>query len=266
MNIFDATFPAIFYETLEKEGWEIDNINTNDVLTYVTNHFTGLGWAITADVTGVFYAELTTHTNLGIFCFKMVYDMEEIPAILQVFIRYQQRDWKNIDKATLNDMFSAFGALSKSRGYFIKHIDKTAEASEIIMNATNIHQILNPTFQSVELIGDFYLAGVLESRIFIAKENIPLAWKKWQEHLKDAPSFATIDEYVKENFFSKPTYDEDGNITNFQQGGDDWIYVELEYIAEFIQSGSYFLIQDDDYQLHRADYLDGKVYYTSEII
>jgi len=269
---FDATLPAIFYEILEKEGWEAGSVNTNETLTYTINAFTGLGCEITAETEGVFYAEIITCELLGNFQLKIVYDEQEITDILGVFIEFQQIDWKKFHRKMIEPFFAKLSSFPKSKAYFCKYSESKDVQNKVVIachefevNDLNIQKILNPKFKEVAEFS-FYLAGVLESQIVILKENIEAAWAKWQISLEIARNYDTLDEFVQEMTFEKPTYNELGNIMNFPQGGDIWIYPELEQIAEFIQSGSYFIIQDDGYKLHKVEYENGKVIYSSEIL
>ena len=263
---FEARFPEIFYVRLEAQGWEPDNVNTNDMFRYETAE--GCAWEVMAGEPGTIELELNTYDTSGHFFLEIHYHQPD--PVLDMLTGLQEVD--GTDKDSLQDFFINLIEIPDIQAFFIKQTGNWHKKEEIVthqipVSRASVERILNPRFKEVPGI-DFYLAGVLESRIVIRKENFDAVLQKLKLYYEgssvDLSQVESLPALIEKELHRTPRLDEQGNIVDVLQGGDSWMFEALETVTEYIENGSFTLLQDDGWELHRIDYHDGTVTYHSE--
>jgi hypothetical protein len=119
----------------------------------------------------------------------------------------------------------------------------------------------------------FYLGRYIDGKLFIKKENLSAAFKAFKTRiLKEEPDISTyfdinswtsLDDVLHDDTMEF-IYDKDGNVIDIDQGGDLWGTWILKYIPDFVESGSYFVIVDDEDRFWQVVFKNNQILYFKQ--
>lgn len=121
---------------------------------------------------------------------------------------------------------------------------------------------------------NFYLGTPINTKLLITPKNQALAHQRLLAHIRANPqeflmgnnllTTTSLGDFFEEGSFVKPIFDEAKNIIGLEQGGDCWVFWELEMISDLVETGSFILIQDDGAVFWKVIYSQDGVRYFRE--
>ena len=236
--------PQTFYDRLEQEGWESDEVNGCDILLIRNDFDVDCEiWPVEDEPDALEFI-FHTYEKRGRFQFRIEHQQQDDFIINRILDCYNSESYIALIDALLQNPKLAVYVLK-----FYQH-EKGGEtnASKQRVTAENLLTLDAPTFEPIAWI-DFYLAGKVSSTLAIPNAHFDAAYQRLahsarynQKHLED---FGSLLDAIPHLFYYDPPLDAEGNIIDIPFGSDLWDFEFLELLKDLFVPGSFVILQDD---------------------
>jgi len=227
-----------FYDRLEQEGWESDEVNGCDILQ-IRNDF-DVDCEIWPVEDSPDALEFTFHTyeKRGRFQFRIEHQQQDDFIINRILDCYNAESYVALIDALLQNPKLAVYVLK-----FFQH-EKGGETlvSQQRVTAENLPMLDAPQFEPIDWI-DFYLAGKVSSTLTIPNVHFDAAYQRLAARYE--LQFGSLQETIANLFYYAPPLDAEGNIIDIPFGGDIWDFEFLDVLKDLFVPNSFIELQDD---------------------
>lgn len=236
--------PQTFYDRLEQEGWESDEVNGCDILLTRNDYDVDCEiWPVEDEPDALEFI-VHTYEKHGRFQFRIEHQQQDDFIINRIIDCCNSESYIPLVDALLQN--------PKLAVYMLKFYQREKGGETLAfqqrVTADNLLTLDAPLFEPISWI-HFYLAGKVSSTLTIPNAHFAAASQRLansvrynQEHSAD---FGNLQDAIKNLFSSEPPLDAEGNIIDIPFGGDIWDFEFLTLLKDLFVPGSFVILQDD---------------------